>query len=119
MREFVFRELLPNALEHLVGDMRFGHERQRFGPLQRCALALRVVRRLAPRLEAVEPLFGLAVRARIRTRSSSLLSKRAWCTCRSRPSMDWMMPGLTCMRSIRAFMMFSPPYIKTILRGFS
>jgi hypothetical protein len=36
-----------------------------FGPFQRCALASRVVRRLAPRVEAVEPLFGLTDRARI------------------------------------------------------
>src|SRR5918995_3360087 len=45
--------------------MRLGDERERFGPLQRGALARRVVRRLAPCVEAVEALFGLAIRARV------------------------------------------------------
>jgi hypothetical protein len=45
--------------------MRLGDERERFSPLERGALPRRVVRRLAPCVEAVEPLFGLAVRARI------------------------------------------------------
>ena len=65
MHQLVFRELLSHVLVHLVRDMTLGDQGERLGPLQRGALARRVVRRLAPRLEAVEPLFGLAVRARI------------------------------------------------------
>ena len=65
MHQLVLRELLPHALVHVVRDTGLGDERERFGPLQRGALARRVVRRLAPRVEAVEPLFGLADRARI------------------------------------------------------
>src|SRR4029450_9475504 len=62
---FVLRELRPHAIVHLVRDARLGHQRKRFGPLQRGALARGVVRRFAPRVEAVEPLFALAVRPRI------------------------------------------------------
>jgi hypothetical protein len=65
VHQLVLRELLPHALVHLVWDVVLGDERERFGPLQRGALARRIVWRVAPRVEAVEPLFGLAVRARI------------------------------------------------------
>ena len=65
MRQLVLRELLPHALVHVIWDTSLGDERERFSPLQRGALPRRVVRRLAPCVKAVEPLFGLADCARI------------------------------------------------------
>src|ERR1043166_5417337 len=56
--DLLFRELRPHALVDIIGHMSLGDERERFSPLQRGTFARRVVRRLAPRVEAVEALFS-------------------------------------------------------------
>src|SRR5262245_47313616 len=58
-----FVERLPGLLEDRVGDRPFGRLGHRLGPGERAALAVGVEGGLAPGVEQVEPLLGLAGRA--------------------------------------------------------
>src|SRR5262245_28315330 len=53
-------EVLARLRMNLVRDMAVGDVRDRFAPGERGALAIGVVRRLAPRVEPVQPLLALA-----------------------------------------------------------
>src|SRR6187397_105155 len=60
--ELVLVEMLRNALEELVGHVRFGDTRQRFCPLECRALAVAEEGRLAPGVQRVNALLRFAVR---------------------------------------------------------
>ena len=60
VHQFLFAELRPRLLVHFIGDVPLCDERHGLGPRKRRSLALRVEGRLAPSVEQVEPLLGLA-----------------------------------------------------------
>src|SRR5690606_38119019 len=60
VRDLLFGELLAHGLPRLVRHAGFGDERHRFRPLERGALAIRVERRLSPRIQKIETRLAFA-----------------------------------------------------------
>src|SRR5438067_1572631 len=62
---FPVAEMLLCFGEYLVRHVRLRDESDRLDPREARAFAIRKERRLAPRVERIEPLLGLALRARV------------------------------------------------------
>src|SRR5437870_3806148 len=60
--QLLLAELALRALVYVVGNVAVRDLRQRFRPLERRPLAVRVVGGLAPGIQAIQPLLGLTFR---------------------------------------------------------
>src|ERR1700741_5244245 len=63
--DLLLAELAARDVVHSIGHVVFPSLCERFSPLNRCALAIGVVRTFAPGIESVQPLLGLAQRAQV------------------------------------------------------
>src|SRR5215813_12283152 len=58
-------ELRPGLFKHVLRHMPFADQGDRLRPGQSGSFAVRVERRLSPRIERVEPLLGFPIRSRV------------------------------------------------------